>query len=91
MLKRTREGMDPGLGEHVQHEGLENVSFQPDTKVAQTSNFEEIDIQNSLPYHPLSYLIPSQLITPLILPYNPEIQTDKILFSQDDVNDKVAE
>ena len=83
--------MDPGLGEHVQHEGLANVSFQPDTKVAQTSNFEEIDIQNSLPYHPLSYLIPSQLITPLILPYNPEIQTDKILFSQDDVNDKVAE
>ncbi|TID31032.1 hypothetical protein CANINC_000393 [Pichia inconspicua] len=40
----------------------------------------------SLPHHPLNFLIPTQNLIPLALPFEATIPAETILFSQDDVN-----
>lgn len=42
----------------------------------------------SLPYHPLSFLIPKQYAVPLAVPYDANIPSDTITFSQNDYNDE---
>lgn len=40
----------------------------------------------SLPFHPNSFLIPTQIAAPLILPYDTTVPSETIVFSQNDVN-----
>ena len=49
---------------------------------------EQTTANTSLPYHPLSFLIPKQYAVPLAVPYDANIPSDTITFSQNDYNDE---
>lgn len=52
---------------------------------------EETTPNTSLQHHPLSFLIPKQLTVPFSIPHNPNILSDTLIFSQDDINDNPIE
>lgn len=51
---------------------------------------EQTGLNTSLPYHPLSFLIPKQYTVPFAVPYDINIPSDTIVFSQNDYNDETS-
>lgn len=56
-------------------------------KLEAPSEQKEVSPDASLPHHPLNFLIPTQNLMPIALPFQATIPSETILFSQDDVND----
>ena len=89
MLKRSRENesLDTEFDKDKENRG--GLPYKNDSK--KRTSFQNLTPEAVLQNHPINHIIPIQSMVPLIVPYDTNIPSDTILFSQDDVNDNSTE